>query len=128
MIAEGAEAVAAGIRTALEAAMPSAVVTVYVAEPETAAAPCVWLRFLEARWGVGRWVITYEATVVADAALGPPDAQAQLATMTDAVIAAECPGVIATDLVARGGGLTARIGDVAHPCHLVTIPQLTAIC
>jgi hypothetical protein len=128
VIAQGALQVADGIRAAVALELPGTVVAVTPAEPETAAAPCIWLRFLEARYGVGRWTVTYEATVVADAALGALDAQAQLGALTDAVLAADVVGVITTDMVARGGGLTARIGEAAHPCTIVTIPQLTQAC
>lgn len=128
MIAEAAAAVAAAIAASVAVELPDSTVAVYDQEPDTAAAPCVWLVFLEARYGTGGWTITQEATVVADAALGAVDAQAQLAALTDAVLALECPGVRTTDLVARGGGLTTRIGDTAHPCHVVSIPQLTQVC
>jgi hypothetical protein len=128
VIEQGAGEVVTAIRAAVAAGLPSVVVSVYAAEPETAAAPCIWLRFLEARYAAARWSITYEAWIVADAGLGAVDAQRQLAAMTDAVLAIECPGVVATDMTARGGGLTTRIGEVAHPCHLATIPQLTQVC
>lgn len=104
-------------------------VNVYPYEPETAAAPCVWLTFLESGYvsGVGR-LNTFEATVVADAALNPLDAQALLYRLTDAVLDLKCDGVVAVDLVARGGGLTTRMGDVPHPVVLVTIPQVDGSC
>ena len=104
-------------------------VNVYPYEPETASAPCVWLVFTEAAYvsGVG-WVNTYEATVVADVALNAADAQAQLATLTDAVLDLKCDGVIAVEMIARGGGLTTRIGEANHPVVLVTIPQVTTVC
>lgn len=123
MIEEAATAIAAALAGALGEG-----VMVYPAEPETAAAPCVWLVFLEARHTTPGWVIVHEATVVADVGLAAVDAQATLAAMTDTVLGVEVPGVLTNEMVARGGGLTTRIGDVAHPCHLVTIPQLTQVC
>lgn len=123
MIAESAGVIAAAI-----AAQLGEGVTVHPVEPETAAAPCVWLTFTEARWQSGGWTVTFDATVVADAGLGAVDAQAALAAMTDAVLALEAPGVSAIDMSARGGGLTARIGDTAHPCTVVTIPQHSQVC
>ena len=123
MIAEGTASVAAALAVTL-----GETAHVYDHEPETAAAPCVWLTFLEARFAAGSWAVTFEATVVADAGLGALDAQRQLDAMTDAVLVIECAGVIANDMIARGGGLTTRIGDVPHPVHLVTIPQVTSVC
>jgi len=128
VIEAGADSIATAARAALAVAMPGTVVTVYPAEPETAAAPCVWLVFLEARHELGRWELTYQATVAADAALGAIDAQRQLGAMTSALLELEAAGVVTSRMVARGGGLTTRIGEVAHPCHLVTIPQNTSVC
>lgn len=129
MISDGAGTVARAIGEAVAAALgETAVVTVYDHEPDTAAAPCVWITFLEARYAAGSWVVSFEASLVADAGLGALDAQRQLAAMTDAVLTMDCPGVVTLDMVARGGGLTARIGDVPHPVHLVTIPQLNQVC
>lgn len=129
MIDRAAAEVTAAIVDALDAALPRVTVNVYGYEPETAAAPCVWLTFLESRYERGAgWVNTFEASVVSDAALGALDAQRQLLAMTDAVLDLKCDGVVAVDMVARAGGLSARIGDIPHPVVLVTIPQVTSAC
>lgn len=127
MISDGAATVAQAIEAAMLDALPGAVVSVYSSEPETAAAPCVWLAFVAARYGPG-WLVTFDATVTADAALGAVDAQRQLATMTDAILRMECAGVAAREITARGGGLTTRIGEVPHPCTVVSIPQTDQVC
>ena len=130
MIGAAASQIADAIRRSVSGALgEGAVVSVYPAEPETAAAPCVWLTFVGASCDNGGvWTITFEASVVADAALGALDAQDQLGAMTSAVLLMDCPGVIARNMTARGGGLTTRFGDTPHPVHLVEIPQLSQVC
>jgi len=117
-------AVAAAVQVALgESAF------VYDHVPETTAPPCAWLGFVAAFYDSTRgWEITFDVTVVADAGLGAVDAANQLATMTDAVLTMSCVGVEPRGMSARGGGLTTRVGDVAHPCTVVTVPQLNQVC
>lgn len=129
MIGAAAAEVADAIAASVAEAMPSAIVNVYPYEPETAAAPCVWLVFVDCSYVAGAgWTNTFEATVVADAALNPLDAQRQLHALTDAVLDLKCAGVVAVDMSARGGGLTSRIGEVPHPAVLVSIPQIQTVC
>lgn len=128
MIGDAAREIADAIAASVDAHALGEV-NVYPYEPETAAAPCVWLVFVDAAYVSGAgWTNTFEASVVADAALNPLDAQANLHALTDAVLALKCDGVVTTEMTARGGGLTTRIGDVGHPVVLVTIPQVTSEC
>ena len=129
MIAEAVTEIAEALRDAMSRHLPALTVDVYAYEPETAAAPCAWLSFVEASYlALVGWTVEVEVTVVADAALNPLDAQLQLGRLADAVLDLKCAGVVTTDLVARGGGLTTRIGDIPHPAVLVTVAQVTTSC
>lgn len=131
MISDGGPALAAAITAAVASALgETAVVAVYDHVPETAAAPCVWLDAVAGRFdpAQGGWTVDFDATVVADAGLGALDAARQLAAMTDAILLMVAPGVSDRTVTFRGGGLTTRVGEIAHPCTVITVPQLNQVC
>lgn len=123
MIAQGRAALAAAIAAALGEA-----VTTSPTEPDAVAAPAAWLTLAGGAFqSPTGFQVIWDLTLCADVGRSAADAQGELDAMADLVLAATLPGVAQRDVTWRADA-TVRIGEVAHPALVITLPQTDLSC